>query len=74
MHCDLFWEKANTDFLWSDFFVFVLRWFLNKSCAGSRNFLEAFKMAVENNQDITNKTGITFEHLASALILFSPNS
>ena len=30
-------------------------------------------MAVENNQDITNKTGITFERLAASdLILFSP--
>ncbi|CAB4005640.1 Hypothetical predicted protein [Paramuricea clavata] len=41
------------------------RWFLNKSCAGSRNFLEAFKMAVENNQDIANKTEVEGIYLIS---------
>ena len=41
------------------------KWFMNKSCVGSRNFLEAFRMAVENNGDITNNTEVEGIYLIS---------
>ncbi|XP_028395207.1 von Willebrand factor A domain-containing protein 3A-like [Dendronephthya gigantea] len=41
------------------------RWLLQKSCNGSRNVLEAFRMAVENNEDITNNTEVEGIYLIS---------
>ncbi|XP_046855209.1 von Willebrand factor A domain-containing protein 3A-like [Xenia sp. Carnegie-2017] len=34
------------------------RWFLLKSCSGSRNFLQAFRTALENNEDLSNKNEV----------------
>lgn len=31
---------------------FSFRWILDMQCGGSRNFLQAFKMAVENDEEI----------------------
>ena len=35
--------------------LFVSRWVLDLQCGGSRNFLSAFKLAVENEEEIKHK-------------------